>query len=274
MDKVVNAGKEGYALLEVNKNKENHGSANCTRIMQCDNDIMSSMDRDPSERREFERIPFREEVLIDGMKCTGVDFSEGGLYVCTIQPLEEHRVIDVTLPLKEDTIKVKGQIRYCQPGIGIGIKFIDLNDDQREKIREFVKSLTNQSVRPKEVRNKILLIEENDISGQYKKGLVEEGFLVIEAKHIVEAMKILREQTPDLIILDLYTKKMDGFRVLSILKTNPKWRDLPVIICSTSGTEDAVKKVIDAGASEFLNKMMTPPSQLLDLVKTVLNKGR
>jgi CheY-like chemotaxis protein len=61
--------------------------------------------------------------------------------------------------------------------------------------------------------------------------------------------------------------------VLSILKTNPKWKDLPVIVCSTSGTEDVMKKVIDAGADEFLNKMMTPASQLLDVVRTVLKRS-
>ena len=82
--------------------------------------------------------------------------------------------------------------------------------------------------------------------------------MLLKQRHIVEAMKILREQTPDLVILDLYMKKMDGFKVLSILQTNPKWKDLPVIVCSTSGTEDVMKKVIDAGADEFLNKMITP----------------
>jgi DNA-binding NarL/FixJ family response regulator len=46
-----------------------------------------------------------------------------------------------------------------------------------------------------------------------------------------------------------------------------------VIVCSASGTEDVMKKVIDAGADEFLNKMITPTSQLLDVVKTVLNRG-
>lgn len=183
-------------------------------------------------------------------------------------------MIDVKLPLKGDTLRLKAEVHYCQPGIGIGVRFIDLNDEQREKIKELIYGVKTQSARPKEKKNKILLLDENDISGQYKKRLVEEGFFVIEAKHIVEAMKILREQTPDLIILDLYMKKMDGFKVLSILKTNPKWEDLPVIVCSTSGTEDVMKKVIDAGADEFLNKMVTSASQLLNVVKTVLKRGR
>jgi twitching motility two-component system response regulator PilH len=242
--------------------------------MQCENDIIISMSEDPRERRRFERIPFREDIIIDGiMKCAAIDISEGGLYVCTVQHFEEQRVIDIELPLRGDTIRVKAQIQYCQPGIGIGVKFIDLDEGRKEKIRDFIGGGKSQPATSGEVKRKILLIEENDITGKYKKGLVDEGFAVVEAKHIVEAMKILREQTPDLVVLDLYMKKMDGFKVLAILKTNPKWKDLPVIVCSTSGTEDVVKKVIDAGADEFLNKMMTPASQLLDVVKTVLNRS-
>ena len=233
------------------------------------------MEPDVRERRKYERIPFREEVLVDGItSCTTIDISEGGLYVCTTQLFEENSVINITLPLKGDTLRVKAQVQYCHPGIGIGVKFIDLNDEQREKIRELIYGVTTLSAGPKEVENKILLIEENGISEQYKKRLIEENFIIIEAKDVAEAMKILREQTPDLIILDLYMKKMDGFKVLSILKTNPKWKELPVIVCSTSGAEDVMKKVIDAGANEFFDKIITPASQLLEVVKTVLRSGR
>ena len=233
------------------------------------------MEPDVRERRKHERIPFRQEVLIDGTtKSATIDISEGGLYVCTTQLFEQDSLINIMVPLKEDALMVKAHVQYCQPGIGIGIRFIDLNDEQREKIRKLILGVTAQAERPKDRKNKILLLEENDISGQYKKRLVEEGFFVIEAKHVVEAMKILREQTPDLIILDLNMKKMDGFKVLSILKTNLKWENLPVIVCSTSETDDVMKKVLDAGADEFLNKMITSAPQLLTIVKTVLKRGQ
>lgn len=233
------------------------------------------MKSDEKERRKYKRIPFRVEVLVDGItSCTSIDISEDGLYVCTTQLFEEKSVINVTLPIKGVTLKVKAQVQYCHPGIGIGVRFIDLNDEQREKIRELIYDLKMKSARPEEGKNKILLIEENDIWGQYKKRLLEESFFIIEAKDILEAMKILREQTPDLIILDLDMKKMDGFKVLSILKTIPNWEDLPVIVCSSSSTEDVMKKVIDAGAKEFLNKIVTPASQLVEVVKGVLKNGR
>jgi len=232
------------------------------------------MDNEGRERRQFERIPFREDILVDGtMKCTSIDISGGGLYLCTMQPFGTDSEIDVTIPFQDETFTVKALVQYSQTGIGMGVRFIDVDAGQRKKIRELIESITIKSSKPKHRKNNILFLEENDISGQYRSKLLAEGFSIIEAKDVVEAMKILREQTPDLIILDLYMKKMDGFKVLSILKTNQKWKELPVIVCSTSGTEDVMKKVIDAGADEFLNKIVTPASQLVDIVRTVLARS-
>ena len=42
-------------------------------------------------------------------------------------------------------ITVKAEVKYCQPGIGMGIAFIDLNDEQRAKIRELVESIARKS---------------------------------------------------------------------------------------------------------------------------------
>ncbi len=232
------------------------------------------MDGEGRERRQFERIPFREEILVDGlMKCASVDISEGGLYICTMQPFEGNSMIDVSIPFKGEMVRVSALVQYSQVGIGMGVKFVDMDDGQRAKIKDLIDSLTTKPSTPGARKNKILLVEENDISGQYRRKLLSEGFSVIEAKDVGEAMRLLTEQTPDLIILDLYMKKMDGFKVLSILKTNPKWKDLPVIVCSTSGTEDVMRKVIDAGADEFLNKVVTPAAQLVDIVRAVLKKG-
>jgi CheY-like chemotaxis protein len=239
------------------------------------NDIIESMDKEPRERRKHERIPFREDIIVDGvMKATSVDICEVGLYVCAKQPYDENTVIDVAIPFKGEMFTLKAQVHYSQLGIGMGVKFIDLNDEQRRKLKELIDNIAIKS--PKPGKNKILLVlvEDDDISQQYKEKLLVEGFSVIQAKDVIEAMKILREQPPDLIILDLYMKKMDGFKALSILKTNPRWKELPVIVCSTSETEDVMKQIVDAGADEFLDKMITPASQLVDVVRTVLWRGR
>ncbi len=97
-----------------------------------------------SEHREYERFPFREDILLDGTNlCTSMDISEGGLYISAIQIFPKDSVLDVTIPFKGDKITVKARVQYCQPGIGIGIKFIELNAEQKSKINELIGSLKN-----------------------------------------------------------------------------------------------------------------------------------
>jgi CheY-like chemotaxis protein len=85
-------------------------------------------------------------------------------------------------------------------------------------------------------------------------------------------MKFIAAQDLDLVILDLYMKGIDGLKVLSVLKANPKWKNLPVIVCSGHDTQDVKERVLNAGAEEFLSKRGTSPSKLAQSVKSVLQR--
>lgn len=99
-------------------------------------------DKDKKELRKCERCHFKEDIQIDGMTtCVSSDISENGLYVCTMQPLEKGTILNVTIPFKGTKIMVKARVQYFHPGIGTGIIFIDLNDEQRAMIRELIKSI-------------------------------------------------------------------------------------------------------------------------------------
>jgi len=103
-------------------------------------------DQHRDERRKSERFPFREDILIDGAKlCTSNEISEGGLFISAIQIFEEGEVIDVTIPLGGEQITVRGQVKYCQPGIGMGVMFYDLNREQEIKIKKLVDRVSGRS---------------------------------------------------------------------------------------------------------------------------------
>ena len=94
------------------------------------------------ERRKHVRYPFREEILIDGTKrCACTDISELGLYVSTIQSFEEKEIIDVTIPVQGEALSVKAQVQYHQPGIGMGIMFVDLTDKQKATIKNIIEQI-------------------------------------------------------------------------------------------------------------------------------------
>ena len=98
------------------------------------------------ENRAYERYPFREDILIDGTKlCSSTDISEGGLFVSAIQHFEENDVIEVTIPFRGAKIIVKALVKYYQFGIGMGIMFIDLSEQQKAQIKELLASLTGSS---------------------------------------------------------------------------------------------------------------------------------
>ena len=222
------------------------------------------------EYRNYPRIPFREEFLVDirkDFKC--VDISEGGLYFSTGNIFEENSFFDVTIPYKNKKVKVKAQIRHFQPGIGVGIEFIGVSDSQRVIIKEIIASLMSNDNADK--KDKILLIEDHDMSRKMSRiNLLEGGFMVVEAKNGMDGIKMLQEHTPNLIILDLQMGDMDGFKVLSMLKTSPKWMNIPVLVFSSTITQDVIDKLINGGADEFLLKTATSPAKLIETVKAML----
>jgi len=226
------------------------------------------------ELRKHERFPFREDILIDGTRMhTSMDISEGGLYISTIQSYGENDLIHITIPFQGENLTVKAQVRYCQPGIGMGVLFIDLNAEQRDKIRKLIESISGKPAQPVSGGKNVLLVEDNNTARQaIRNALDKEGFSVIEAMDGIEAMKFIAEQDLDLIVLDLYMKGIDGLKVLSVLKTNPKWKELPVIVCSGHDTQEVRDKVMNAGADEFLSKRGTSPARLAQSAKTLLQK--
>ena len=83
--------------------------------------------QDEEDRRKDQRIPFREHILIDGIRpTTSIDISEGGIYLSSIQYFEENSVVTITIPFQGEILEVKGKIQFYQPGIGLGIMFINL----------------------------------------------------------------------------------------------------------------------------------------------------
>jgi two-component system cell cycle response regulator DivK len=231
---------------------------------------------DNKEHRKEKRINIKKDVLIDNkVLFKGIDISRGGLYVYTDTPFAENSVLNVTIPFKDKSITVKARVQHIQSGIGMGLKFIDQNDEQITLIQELIKSVMDESEKliDSTKRKKILLVEQNDMSRMmHKNKLFMEGFSIIEAKNGIEALNLLKEHIPELIILDRTMEGIDGLKVLSILKLNPQWKDIPVIVCSDRADQGIVEEIIRSGADECLLKIMTPPSKLAETAKILLQR--
>ncbi len=114
--------------------------------------------------------------------------------------------------------------------------------------------------------NKILIIEDDvKIGNLEEEVLTEEGFACVRAYSGTEALLVLKNETPDVIILDLMLPGMSGEELLSYIK------DIPVIAVSAKGNVDDRVDVLLNGAADFLVKPFSP-KELVARVKVQIRR--
>lgn len=95
--------------------------------------------------------------------------------------------------------------------------------------------------------------------------LKQKGYAIVEAQDGLEALSKIDEERPDLILLDIILPKMDGYRILSIIKENKDLRDTPVVmLTSKDGIINKMKGKL-AGSAAYLTKPFEPK----ELIETV-----
>ena len=126
----------------------------------------------------------------------------------------------------------------------------------------------------KQHHKKILVVED---SGMARKLVVntlveQSAYSVFEAVDGDEAIKLIEEVMPDLVLLDLILPKKDGYEVLDIIRSNDKYKKIPVIaLTSRDALFDKLKGKM-RGTDEYLTKPVKP-EELLKKVKKYLIKG-
>jgi two-component system, chemotaxis family, chemotaxis protein CheY len=88
---------------------------------------------------------------------------------------------------------------------------------------------------------------------------------VIEATDGVDALKKLSSEKVDIILADINMPIMDGLKLVSLVRSNPSYKDIPVIIITTEGAEEDKKRALAIGANAYLTK----PIQTQELMKLV-----
>ena len=93
---------------------------------------------------------------------------------------------------------------------------------------------------------------------------------VIEATDGVDALKKLSSDKIDLILADINMPVMDGLKLVSLVRGNPVFKDIPIIMVTTEGAEEDRKRAIAIGANAYLPKPIQT-QELLKLVTTFLS---
>lgn len=120
--------------------------------------------------------------------------------------------------------------------------------------------------------SKVLVVEDDASTAELLKYTLEtKGLTVDLAGDGGEAVKKVRVNTPDLIILDIMLPTMDGFQVCEIIKHNILYENLPIIMLSAKVRREDISKGLEKGADEYITKPFEP-DRLMERVMYYLKK--
>ncbi len=118
---------------------------------------------------------------------------------------------------------------------------------------------------------KILIIEDDKFLKELiSQKLSKEGYDISEAVDGEEGIKKIKEEKPDLVLLDLILPGIDGFEVLSRTKKDPSLSSIPVIILSNLGQKEDIDKGFKLGAVDYLIKAHFTPGEIIEKIRAVL----
>lgn len=103
---------------------------------------------------------------------------------------------------------------------------------------------------------KALVVDDSKAIRQIERKYLEElGFEVLEAENGKEALEVLKEHSDiSLILLDWHMPVMNGYEFLKILRANPQYQEIKVMMVTTENQQKSVIDAIMAGANEYLMK--------------------
>jgi CheY-like chemotaxis protein len=100
------------------------------------------------------------------------------------------------------------------------------------------------------------------------------GHVVSTAPDGEEALRLIRLEQPDIIVLDLIMPKVQGFDVLRILKQDAVTSSIPVIVLSSLAQDRDKQEALSLGAVAHFNKSTFSLGELMTQVETALTQGR
>ena len=121
--------------------------------------------------------------------------------------------------------------------------------------------------------NVLLVEDEKSITTLIKYNLEKEGFKVYCSETGEDALKIIKEKTPDLVILDWMLPDTSGIDVCRQIKIDKKLKNIPVLILTAKGEPDDKIKGLEVGADDYVTKPFNN-KELLLRVKSLIKRSK
>ncbi len=114
---------------------------------------------------------------------------------------------------------------------------------------------------------RILVVDDSRVTREVMKVfLIARDVEVVEAADGAEALAKVRANPPNIVLADLGMPRLDGCGLCEAIRSDPRTRDVPVVIITSSQDEDSGRRAQAAGAREVLRKPIQP-QQLMDALR-------
>lgn len=118
---------------------------------------------------------------------------------------------------------------------------------------------------------KIVLAEDDSfLSSMYVTKLQLTGYQVFHAEDGDKAVELIKQEKPNIILLDIVMPKKSGFDVLEEIKADPETKDIPVILLTNLSQKDDVDRGLNLGANDYLIKAHFTPSEVVSKIEKLL----
>ncbi len=120
---------------------------------------------------------------------------------------------------------------------------------------------------------KLVVIEDDqDITRLVTHYLTKEGYAVKSSQDGIRGLQLIKQEKPDLVILDLMLPEMDGLEVCKRLRADPKTSALPIIVLTAKGEESDKIVGLELGADDYVTKPFSP-KELVARVKALFRRS-
>ena len=119
----------------------------------------------------------------------------------------------------------------------------------------------------------LIVDDEEDIIELIRYNLKTEGYDILTAMTGEEAIKIAKQATPDLMVLDLMLPGIDGLEVTQHLKNTEKTQGIPIVMLTAKGEESDIVTGLELGANDYISKPFSP-KELVARIRGILRRRR
>ncbi|RAH99328.1 two-component system response regulator [Acuticoccus sediminis] len=120
--------------------------------------------------------------------------------------------------------------------------------------------------------HRVLIVEDNELNMKLFHDLLEaSGMEILETRNGIDALKVAKEQRPDLIVMDIQLPEMSGLEVTEQIKSDPDLKPIPVIAVTAFAMKGDEERIRAAGCEAYLSKPISI-DRFISTIKSFLPK--